>query len=679
MSPPPNLDFDVVVLGGGFAGVYCAQTLERALGRSTRIRRALIAEENYMVFQPMLAEVAGGSLSAHHVANPLRLLCRRTEVLVGRVEAIDWPARTLRLFTGPLTGHVTVRCQHLVVAVGAVVDLSRIPGMPEHGFLMRNVGDAMLLRQTVVSRLESATLARDAETRQRLLTFVVVGGGYSGVETAGQVLDLVRDAAKLHPRIDADDVRVVLVHSGEYLLPTLVRRLSEYCAQVLRRRGIELRLQVRVQAVTANQVRLSDGGTIAASTVISTVGNAPHPLVLDLIRENDLPAERGRIRVEPTLRVPGHAQLWAAGDCAAVPFVRGGFCPQTAQFAYRQGRLLGRNLAAVLQERTPRTFDFRGLGELATVGHRAAVANILGLNFSGWLAWFLWRTIYLFKLPRLDRKVRVMLDWTLDLFFPREVTLLSPRYSQVLKEIHLEPGDVLFHGGEPAFSLYVVRTGAIELADERGVVAVHRRGDHFGERALLTDQRWLFTARAVEPTKLVSIPAGVFRQLVGSGGSLGRLFQRSAQRHQSREEIDAIARRLPDDVLAQPVRTLMQVELVTLRRNQTIAAAIETLRTHPHSSYPVVDDEGRFVGLLRREDFHDFLRRSPQAGETPLRAIDVASVPTLEPETPMREVVERLVRSGANKLVVVDAVSRLVGMVTVMDLAALSAHTATSA
>ncbi len=669
MATASNLDFDVVVLGGGFAGVYCAQSLERALGRRTGVRRALIAEENHMVFQPMLAEVAGGSLSAHHVVNPLRLLCRRTEILKGTVEAIDWPGRSLRLFAGPEVGFVTVRFQQLVVALGAIIDLSRIPGMPEHAFLMRNVGDAMLLRSTVVSRLEEASLEADPDVRRRLLTFVVVGGGYSGVETAGQILDLVRDAAVLYPEIDVGDIHVVLVHSGESLLPTLVPRLSEYCARILRKRGLDLRLNRRVQSVTATQVQLGDC-TIAASTVVSTVGNAPHPLVLDLIKRNSLADARGRIVVDAHLRVPGQPQLWAAGDCAAVPFVHGGFCPQTAQFAYRQGRLLGRNLAAGLKGGATRAFQFRGLGELATIGHHAAVANILGLNFSGRFAWFLWRSIYLVKLPRLDRKVRVMLDWTLDLFFPRDLTLLSPRYSQVLKEIHLETGDVLFNAGEPAFSLYVVRSGAIELSDEQGVVSQHSRGDYFGERALLTDKKWLFTARAVAPTQLVSIPAAVFKQLVGGGGSLGRLFERSAHRYQSREVLDAIVQRLPADVLEQPVSAHMQTELVALRPDQSVASAIPVVREHPHSSYPLVDAAGHFAGMLRREDFHDFLRRSPQAGEAPLADIGPSTVPTVSPETGMREVVERLVRSGANKLIVVNDEDVVLGILTVMDLAA---------
>ncbi len=680
MSGVERLEYDIVVLGGGFAGVYCAREAERALGRGAATRVALIAEENYMVFQPMLAEVVGGSISPRHVVNPLRMLCPRSDVLKGRVESIDRPARTLTLLAGPQVGRVEVRYRELVVALGATIDLRRIPGMPEHAFLIQNVGDAMLLRSTIIARLEEASIERRPEVRERLLTFVVVGGGYSGVETAGQILDLFRGVDRHYARIALHELRVVLVHSGDRLLPTLTPRLGEYCARVMSDRGIDLRLARRVVSMTANQVRLDDGTSLSTATVVSTVGNAPHPLVLDLIERNGLAAERGRIVVDDRLRVPGHEGLWAAGDCAAVPAADqpGAWCPQTAQFAYRQGRLLGRNLAAAARGRPLAPFRFKGLGELATIGHRAAVASVAGLNFSGFLAWWMWRTVYLQKLPRFDRKVRVVIDWTLDLFFPRDINLLSPRYSTSLKEIHLEAGDVLFTAGEPAFSLYVVRSGRIDLHDATGVVSSHPPGDYFGERALLGDRVWRFDARAAEASRLVSIPEAVFRQLVGSGGSLGRLFEKSAHRYQSREVIDAMAGRLPDHVLRSPVRAIMRRELITLRPGATVREAMAVVRDMPHSSYPVVGDDGTFLGMLRRDDFQDRLKRVETTAATPLSSLALVRIPAATADTPVGEIVELLVRSGANKVVILDADRRLEGIVTVMDLAAAAAGAPTS-
>jgi NADH dehydrogenase len=668
------LEFDIVVIGGGFAGVYCTREAERALRRSENTRIALIAEENYMVFQPMLAEVAGGALSPRHVVNPLRLLCRRADILKGTVESIDWPGRALTVFAGPLAGRVTVRFRQLVVSLGAVIDLRRIPGMPEHAFLMQNVGDAMLLRSTLVSRMEEANLERRPEVKKRLLTFVVVGGGYSGVETAGQMIDLFRGIHRYYANVALEDIEVVLVHSGERLLPTLEAKLGEYCARVMRARGLRILLGARVRSVTATRVLLADGGEISSATVVSTVGNAPHPLVLDLIEKNGLATERGRIVTDASMRVPGHDGLWAAGDCAAVPFVKGGWCPQTAQFAYREGAALGRNLVRAQRGEPLRAFRFEGLGELASIGHRAAVAHVFGINFSGFLAWWMWRSIYLMKLPRFDRKLRVMIDWTLDLFFPRDINQLSPRYSTQLKEIHLETGDTIFESGDPAFSLYVVASGRVELSDADEVVSTLLPGDHFGERALLGDGRWMFRARAAETTRLVSIPAAVFKQIVGSGGSLGKLFERSASRFQSRAVIDSLASRLPAEVLDAPATSLMQSDLVALRPEQSIAEALPILRTQPHSSYPLVDDTGRFVGLLRREDFHDFLKRSTTQATTPLAAVGFVAVPSVRPHAPVRELVEHLVRSGANKLVVTSEEGALLGIVTVMDLATAAAR-----
>lgn len=670
MARTESLNFDVVVVGGGFGGVYCAQALERTLGKRASVRLALISEENYMVFQPMLAEVAGASISPRHVVNPLRLLCRRADILKGRVEAIDWSQESLTLHAGSFAGRVTVTYRHLVVALGAIVDLRRIPGMPEHAFLMRNVGDAMLLRTTLLARFEEANIETRPEIKRRLLTFVVVGGGYSGVETAGQVVDLFRSICRYYHSVSESDVRVVLVHGGDRVLEMLAPRLSEYCARIMRSRGLELRLRSRVRAVTATQVLLEGGDQISAATVISTVGNAPHPLVLDLIAKNNLPQEKGRIVVNDRLQVQGHEGLWAVGDCAVVPKLDGGMAPQTAQFAYQEGRQAGRNIAARLRGEAPRTFQYRGLGELATIGHRAAVGSIMGLNFSGFFAWWMWRTIYLLKLPRFDRKVRVALDWTLDLFFPRDINQLSPRFSRLLKEIHLEADDVLFHAGEPAFSLYVVREGSIELNDDRSVVSTHQPGDYFGERALLGDGVWRFTARAATPTRLVSIPREVFRQMVGSGGSLGHLFRRSASRYQSREVIDAIARRLPAAVLDRRAGELMSTQLVTMQSTQSLAEVMPVIRDHPHSSYPVVDGQGRFQGMLRREDYQDFLKSEGTSNDSKLAEVGFVTVPTIADTTTVREVLERLIRSGKNKAVVLDSANRLLGVLTMMDFAA---------
>jgi NADH:quinone reductase (non-electrogenic) len=299
-------------------------------------------------------------------------------------------------------------------------------------------------------------------------------------------------------------------------------------------------LGARVTATTAGKVCLGEH-EIESHTVISTVGNAPHPLLLEVCQANAIPCEKGRISVQPTLQVEGHPRLWAAGDCAAVPMPAANvkspteprpFCPPTAQFAMRQGKVLGDNIAAVLtSDASPRPFVFTGLGELASIGHRAAVAEILGMKFSGFFAWWLWRTIYLSKLPGIERKLRVMMDWTLDLFFPRDITLLQSRPTQVLQETHLEPGDVLFHAGEPAFSFYIVKNGRIELRNPDGTVSRSvGPGDHFGERALLGDRIWQFSAVAAERTTLVALGAKVFDTITRVDTSIRELLVKTSSK-----------------------------------------------------------------------------------------------------------------------------------------------------
>ena len=655
---------DVAVLGGGFAGVYCAKEISKTRG----LKVGIISEENYMVFQPMLPEVAGSAISPRHVVNPLRLLCKNARVICGRVENIHWPQHTLTLNAGPFSGHLKICYDHLVLAPGAVTDLSRIPGMPEHSFLMKNVGDAMFLRATLLGRIEEASLEPRAEIRRRLLTFVVVGGGYSGVETAGHILDFFSSICRYYPNLSTGEIQIHLIHGGDHLLPTLNRKLGEYSAKKLVQRGLKLALNQRVKSVTANSVRLENGSVIETNTVISTVGNAPHPLVTKLCDENHFETIKGMIAVEATGRVKGQQNLWAAGDCAAFPLAAGGLCPGTAQFAFRQGILIAKNISRQLRGKKIEPFTYKGIGEMASIGHHEAVGDILGFHFSGFIAWWMWRTVYLAKLPRFDRKIRVMLDWTLDLFFPRDLNHLSPRFSKPVKEIYLEAGDVLFQKGEPAFSFYVVKNGALEIRDNGEVIQRIAPGGYFGEGALLENGVWQHDGIATEPTNLVSIPANIFRSLVRGIGSLGNFFQKSATKYQSREIVEAIGRKLAPDFAAQPVSRVMQRTLYTLAPDMTVRDALQIAHRHPRSSYPVVNRDGTLAGTVTREEFYEFLKRSDTRPESPLKQIRFAGVPTVAAEMKVVEVMQRFIRTGSNKVFVVDDSNHLQGIVTVMDL-----------
>jgi len=459
------MKFDIVIAGGGFAGAYCARALAKALGRAEGEKRvALIAERNVLVFQPMLAEVAGSSLSPTDVVNPLRHFCRGVSVLQGTVQQVDWARRELVLDGGRFTRNHVVAFEHLVLALGNVSNLTMVPGMAEYGWPVKNVADALRLRAAVINRMEEANLIADPITKARLLTFVIVGGGYTGVEVAGQLHDLVTEAKEFYVHLRETPVRVVLVHSRDHLLVEIGPNLGDYARRVLEERKIEVRLNTRVVEVTAVNVILNDGSSIAASTVVSTIGSAPNPIVLSVCEQAGLGCDKGRVTTEPTMRVRGQERLWAIGDCAAVPWIDRGetkIAPPTAQFALRQGQQLGRNLARMLRGQPLQPFKHRYLGQLATVGERHAVAEVGGMYFRGFIAWWMWRTIYLAKLPGLVRKLRVMVDWTFDLFFPKDISVLLPPPDDLMRAIHLESNEVLFEGGATSRAFFYVRRGRV--------------------------------------------------------------------------------------------------------------------------------------------------------------------------------------------------------------------------
>lgn len=672
MVKKKTLDLEIAILGGGFAGVYCGKALLKTFSKGSNNRVGLISDENYMVFQPMLPEVASASLSPRHVTNPIRHLCRGLEVYKATVEKVDVKNKQLTIRPGPFSPEVVIRFKHLVMALGAKVDLSRVPGMSEHAFLMQNVGDAMKLRATVLARFEEANLVVDPERRKRLLTFVVVGGGYSGVETAGQILDLFQSINKYYKNVSETDFSVELIHSRDHLLPTLSLSLGKYAERKLRERGLHIHLEKRVKALTANQVVMDDGTTLETNTCVSTVGNAPHPLTTQLIADTGAEAVHGRIRTTETLQVPGYDWLWAAGDCAAVPMQSGEICPSTAQFAMRQGALLGKNLNRFLRAEPTRPFTFKGLGELAAIGHMSAVAEVMGLRFSGFIAWWMWRTIYLAKLPGLDRKLRVMIDWTLDIFFPRDINLLSPRYTRPLQEAHLQTGNVLFRPGEPAFSFYIVKEGCIRLTDTDGsLIKEIRAGEFFGERALLTDKTWRFTATAAEETTLIGLASEEFKSILENSTSMRQMLERSARQYRSAHEIDEMQEALPEAVLGKTASDLMTREVHKLRTSDSVKDTLQRFNKERHSFYPIIEnDSGELRGVISREDFYDFVQTKGLSTEADLGTIPCLQLPEVAETTSIQDCLEVMIRGGSNKLLVTSKDGQLAGILSIRDVLA---------
>jgi NADH dehydrogenase len=411
-----------VIVGGGFGGLYTALRLERTLGADPGVEVTLVSRDNYFLFTPMLHEIAGANLEVTHVVDPIRKHVRRVGFFQGEVLAIDVAARTVTVCHGPDTHPHTLPFDHLVVALGAVTNYFGMRDVEARACGMRTLADAITLRNRQIAQLEQADTECWAEDRERLLTFVVAGGGFAGVETAAAIRDFLDESLPFYRSLSEKHVKVVLIDAGEVILPELDPRLGRFAQRKLAERGIEIRSRTKVAGYDGTTVRLDDGSAIPAATLVWAAGNAPNPLLATL---GPCPLVRGRLAVDQELRVQGVPGIWAVGDCAHIEDPRTGRPhPPTAQHALREARVVADNIGATIRGGRLRPFRFAGLGQLAAIGRRTGVANILGFRFSGFVAWWLWRSIYLWKLPRLERRIRVALDWTLDLAFSKDLVQL---------------------------------------------------------------------------------------------------------------------------------------------------------------------------------------------------------------------------------------------------------------
>ena len=408
----------IVILGGGFAGVEVARYLDRTVAKRRDVEVTLVSRENFVIFTPMLHEVAAGDLDPAHICNPLRKLLRRATILMGNVEEIDLAKRTATISYGIEGLRRELPYDHLVLALGSETNYSTVPGVAEHALGIKSLGDAVMIRAAVLATLEGASVESDPQRRKRMLTVVVVGGGFAGVETVGAINDLARESLPHYGRIDPREARIVLVHGGKVILPELGEALGLYAQEKLRARDVEIKLGTKVSAYADGAVNCSDGEVIPAGILIWAAGVSPSPFLKKL----PLQLEKDRVIVNSTLEVPGYPGVWAAGDCAAVSDPESKLpYPPTAQHALREGKVIGRNIELRLNGQEPRPFQYEAPGQLAAIGRRTGVARIFGLKFSGIIGFTLWRSVYLMKLPRLEKKLRVALQWTLDLIFERDL------------------------------------------------------------------------------------------------------------------------------------------------------------------------------------------------------------------------------------------------------------------
>jgi NADH:quinone reductase (non-electrogenic) len=599
----------VVIVGGGFAAVQFAKTLRGKLSPS-ECEILLFNAENHMVFHPLLADVAGASINVDAAATPLRQMLPKVGCRTERVQRIDLAASVIAFDDG--SGELNrLHYDHVVIACGAESNLNIIPGMTEHAFAFKVMRDAIDLRQHIVRQMEQAEATRDPQRRRWHLSFIIVGAGFSGVEVAGEINELVRSSTRFYHNFRKDDVAVSLVHPKDHILPEVAPTLAEFARKKMQKAGITLVLKTRAVAATHEGVELNDGRMLTGATIVCTIGTATSPLVQYL----DAPKERGRILTQPDMRIQGHTNAWALGDCALIinaydnkPSLT------TGQFAERHGRQAALNLVRVLKGKPTRPFSFKALGELCSIGGYEAVAEMFGMHISGFLAWFLWRSVYLFKLPTWSRRFKVALDWTWDLLFPRDLSFLNSDTAKQFTHAYYRPGDFIQRQGDPARVFSVIPEGQVEVLvsdgpnDPERVVAVLGKGDFFGNAALLENRPHQTSIRARTVVRLRQANSALFSEMAGSFAPLRELLANAVTRNS-----DELWRRLP---LAKPLLDreplasfLEPLPGSPLRKDTSLGDAIKRLRENSAGELIVLGENNRLWGKLDRKDLYQMVAR----------------------------------------------------------------------
>ena len=524
----------VVIIGGGFGGAFTAKYLRRLAPLDWEIE--LINSTNYFVFQPLLPEVASGTITAPDAVTPLRLMLPGVKIRMADVVRVNRTDQEVEFLQGSKRFQLTTRFDHLVIAVGQKTNLARTPGFREHSFCMRDLADAHELRNHVIQCLEHADVTEDRQLKNRLLTFVVAGGGFSGVETIGEMLEMIHRTLKFYPNVNACDIRAVLVQRGNRILPELSPRLSAYAQRNLTARGVKIMVGASIQSATATAVYLDDGTSIATQTLVTTVGNGPRAIAETL----GIELNRGKIPVDEFLRLPEDQRVWSVGDAAMIPLNQcdGGeqeYAPPTAQFAVREAHCVATNIVAVEKQESPTAFSYKPRGTLASIGNYRAVADVFGVRLSGLFAWLLWRSFYIGMLPGLSTRLRVALNWLFDYFLPRSIVQIANNRQLATFHKRYARGDVVCRPGQIVDGLYTVVSGYLEsrvpnTATGEDFVRLIGEGDHWGERSLIGRFETQGTLTAVEDTRVLILGKEDFRSLCATFPPLDDYFRHISEK-----------------------------------------------------------------------------------------------------------------------------------------------------
>jgi len=534
----------IVCVGGGYVAISVVKQMRPLIARG-RAEVTVIDQNNYHTFHGLVAEMLSGQIQPGQIISPARRIFTDAKFHNAVIDKIDIERRIVTT-SRSLDGRIyEVPFDHLVLNLGSVDDLSRYPGLAEHTTRLKSYWDCFAVRGHLLRMLELAEYETDPEERQRLLTFVIAGGNFAGIEVGTELISHFRRLSrKEYPRIRPEEIRIVVIHSGPRILPELDSRypkLVDYAERFVAKLGLTIHRNSRLGSATAHEAILGDGTRIPTRTIISCTGTAQSPLLDQLGFERD---ERGRVKTDEHLQVLGQANVWAGGDCAAVPHPKGGSCPPLAIYAITTGRQIGRNLVRSFGGRPLERYRFTGLGDACSLGQRRAVGHLKGIQVAGFPAWLTWRLFMFLYLPTWERRIRTLLDWMVWPLIGRDIVAVQQKQQLALREGLFEPGQVIVRQGDVGHSLFILRSGEVEVVKEGAEtetrVCVLGPGSHFGEMAVFGDSRRTATVRALERVRVIEVKRDTAEVLAGSMEVFGAtLRQRPAGETRPQKEADA--------------------------------------------------------------------------------------------------------------------------------------------
>jgi NADH dehydrogenase len=654
----------IVIVGGGFAGVAVAQNAERHLKSSVDI--VVISRDNHLVFSPLLPEVAARGISFMHVAVPGRTITRRTRWMQADVTGIDAKSHTVR-YSVSENETAEIAYTHLVLACGSETNLDTIPGLSAHSFPVKTAIEAIILGNEVITRFEQAALEQDEDKRSELLTIVVIGGGFSGVEVAGQLNDLMDEIHPSYPELGGARPKVIVLQGGDKVLPELSHgSLSDFTYRKLVKNGVDVRLKTRVAEVTERGVLLDSGTFVAGGLVVCTIGTAPSRLISGL----GLQLEKGRLRTEPDLRVSGLDNVWALGDCAvATNAFDGKPTSATAQFAMREGAHLAKNLSLAMSGSATKAFSFRPQGLLASIGRQNGVAEIYSFRFSGKVAWFLWRAVYLFKMPGLGMKIGVALDWLVGAFFPPPIAQMRVESKPKSRRIHYAAADTIFDSERPSHEVGFIAEGsaALYFDDSSKPFVGLEKGDYFGSVIFNlegADPPGRVVVKAETSVDVLAVNVSGFSEISELFEPLRAFFESSLQ---ERAAIGNLLRRHFHEEWSAKLRVgdVMSDAGIFLAGNSTLADSMERWSGNVNGFWVLDDDGKKLLGFLGRAEVYRAMA-SGSAAEPIGKMLRDAPAP-LHQDQAIVPAALALLRSEFETLPVVDQNGHVVGLFDPME------------